>query len=142
LHLALWFQVIGFFESSLLLILVKWKEARLFIAGFREKYTKNNYISSAVWIVAHLFANVRPIRWKIKKYGPVLVFILILAQLTKSFVINPILIVILVILGFPAYVLSSLSMFFFSKNKLTNILIIVGTCMVLIGLSLELWMSY
>lgn len=135
--LALWFETTGFLISSVLIITVKWEAARLFLINLRNKIIHNKQFSSIIWMTAHLIAyspRIYPHKPK-RTLMSLLVFIL-------APIINLIFFPLSIILSLPVLLLSFLSVFFFSKNRLTNTLLILGTCMVLTGIIIKLIISY
>jgi hypothetical protein len=137
LQLALWFEVIGFITSSILLVTVKWDTVAQAIYKFRGKIIKNKKYELLVWIISHLITDPNLVfRQKWNKFP----FLKLLWPI--KFVLDLVLMSIAIVLVSPIYLLVCVQYFFFNKNKVTNTFIILGTCLGLSGLIMELVLSY
>ena len=143
-HWALWLETIGFFTTAVIVFFVKWqamKHINNAIKSFIVKLPKRLFklFEPIVWLLSHLATEGGKIPQDIaQQHLPAYRFKFIL----WTAIIAPILLILLAILVIPIYIIAGIAKLLSGHNAITNMLIGLGTCMILAGLIIELAISY
>ncbi len=141
---ALWLETIGFAISAALIIFVKWQALKhifdamkAFIARLPTRLLK--FAEPIAWLLSKTATEGGKIPQGLEaKHLPAYQLRLILWVA----IVSPILLILLTVFVIPIYLIAFIAKLFSGHNVITNMLIIVGTFMILAGLVIELIISY
>jgi len=141
---ALWLETIGFFTSAVLIGFVKWQALKhingalkSFIARLPTRLFK--LFEPIAWLLSHMATEGGKIPRSVE---PQRLPAYQLRLMIWVVIVAPILLILLTALVIPIYLLALIAKLFSGHNVITNMLIIVGTCMILAGLIIELIVHY
>jgi hypothetical protein len=144
LQLALWLETAGLFLSAVLIGAVKWpvlKPLNDTLKSFVKRLPNKlkTFFGPYVWLLSKLATEGGKIPNGIEQeHLPIYTLRLII----WVSIVAPILLVLLTALVIPIYLVMLIAKIFSGHNALTNAFIILGTCMALAGLVIELILSY
>jgi hypothetical protein len=143
-HLALWLETIGFALSAVLIIFIKWQLLEHILRSLKSFIVRlpnrlRTLFEPFVWLISHAATEGGKIPQGIEpKYLPVYTLRLIIHVVFVA----PTLLILLTFLTIPMYLSMLITKLLSGRNTTTNLLIILGSFMILAGLIIELIISY